>query len=163
MKTTKLRSMLAAGGMGALALTGVFAAAPAGAEEATKHPSRHGAFAKLTDAQKQCLEDQGLTRPTSRPTSRPSQEQIKKLRAAAKECGIKLPAHPGRGGHRGRGGERFQALTQEQRDCLTNAGLTRPEGRPTPEQFQKLRDAAAQCGIDIPARPGSPGGAGSPE
>ncbi len=150
MKTTKLRTALAAGGMGALALTGVFAATPAGAADTAKHPSRHAAFAKLTDAQKQCLTDQGLTRPTSRPTSPPSQEQIKKLKAAAKECGIKLPAHPGRGDHRGPGGEQFQQLTQEQRDCLTNAGLTRPEGRPTAEQFQKLRAAAAECGITIP-------------
>ncbi len=154
MKTTKLRTALAAGGMGALALTGVFAATPAGAADTSKHPSRQAAFAQLTDAQKQCLSDQGLTRPTSRPTSRPTQEQIKKLKAAAKECGIKLPAHPGRGDHRGPGGE--PQLTQEQRDCLTNAGLTRPEGRPTAEQFQKLRAAAAECGIDIPAGAGRP-------
>ncbi len=156
MKTTKLATLLAAGGMGALALTGTLAAAPAGAADTAKHPSRHAAFAELTDAQKQCLSDQGLTRPTSRPTSRPTQEQIKKLRSAAKECGIKLPAHPGRGDHRGQRGERFQQLTQEQRDCLTNAGLTRPEGRPTAEQFQKLRAAAAECGIDIPAGAGRP-------
>ena len=156
MKTTKFRTMLAAGGMGALALTGAFAATPASAADATKHPSRHAPHAQLTDAQKQCLSDQGLTRPATRPTSPPSQEQIKKLKAAAKECGIKLPAHPGRGDHRGPGGEPFQQLTQEQRDCLTNAGLTRPEGRPTAEQFQKLRAAAAECGITIPADTGPP-------
>ena len=156
MKTTKLRTLLAAGGMGALALAGAFAASPAGAADTSEPAGRHARFAELTDTQRACLADQGLTRPTARPTTRPTQEQIKKLRAAAKECGIKLPAHPGRGGHRGGPGEGAPQLTQEQRDCLADAGATRPTGRPTAEQFKKLRAAAKECGIDIPAGPGRP-------
>ena len=44
---------------------------------------------------------------------------------------------------------RFGNLTDEQRECLTDAGLTRPMGRPTAEQRQALVQAVADCGIDI--------------
>lgn len=53
---------------------------------------------------------------------------------------------------------RFGNLTNAQRSCLTDAGLTRPTGRPTVEQRQALVKAAADCGITIPSGP--PAGVG---
>jgi hypothetical protein len=62
------------------------------------------AHAPLTDAQKQCLADQGITLP-ERPAdgSRPqlSQEQRDALKAAAKACGLPTPGP--RGAHAGGG------------------------------------------------------------
>ncbi len=56
---------------------------------------------QLTDAQRQCLADQGVTLPT-RPAdgSRPevSQEQREALRAAAEKCGLPAGPHGRRGG-----------------------------------------------------------------
>lgn len=151
------RTMLTVGAIGVTGFSGALAFSPAEAATSTPsaastsdHPSRAGGFAKLTDAQKQCLSDAGLTRPEGRPSA----EQSQKLRDAAKACGIEKPANVGRSSHRGQGrlGQRFQQLTAEQRDCLTDAGVTRPEGRPSVEQIKKLRAAAADCNIDIPAR-----------
>ncbi len=157
MKSSKFRTVLAVSAIGLTGFSGALAFSPAEAATSStsttapsEHPSRAGGFAKLTDTQKQCLTDAGLTRPEGRPTA----EQNKQLRAAAQGCGIEKPANAGRGngGGRGRNGQRFQQLSDEQRDCLTDAGVTRPQGRPTAEQMKTLRAAAADCNIEIPAR-----------
>ena len=72
----------------ALSVSAVALAAPAGAagsgaaEGATQQRRLH-----LTDAQKACMKDQGITRPI-RPLT---PEKITALKAAAKTCDIKLP------------------------------------------------------------------------
>ncbi|MCA9517844.1 MAG: hypothetical protein KC635_23050, partial [Myxococcales bacterium] len=74
------------------------------------------------------------------------------------ECGIELPA-PGTG----RPGRHWaRGLTDEQRDCLRDQGLERPADgeRPTGDERdarrQAFRDAADECGIELPTRPALP-------
>ena len=124
-------------------------------------------FARLTDEQRTCLQNAGMSRPDGRPTL----EQRHALQAAATDCGIVIPTGrstgAGRPGGLGRPATReqgqarsqtfFSALTDEQRDCLTDAGLARPEARPTVEQRQELHRAAGACSIDLPGRPGGAG------
>ena len=84
-----LRNLLAATSLGVVTLTGVLVAQPAGATESETGGTRPRAWlAGLTDAQRQCLVDQGVTRLEGRPTA----EQRQALRAAAAECGIVIPA-----------------------------------------------------------------------
>ena len=74
----------------ALSVSAVAFAAPAGAADAgaaADSTARHHRL-HLTDAQKQCLKDQGITRPI-RPLT---PEKITALKAAAKTCDIKLPS-----------------------------------------------------------------------
>ena len=125
-------------------------------------------MANLTDAQRKCLTDAGVTRPEGRPT----QEQIDKLRAAAKSCGIEIPSGPpeggpgfggdGPGGPGGPGHGPMVRLTDTQRTCLQNSGLTRPDGPPTDSQRQAFQDTAKKCGIELPSFSApAPEGAGS--
>ena len=79
---------------------------------------------QLTDAQKQCLADHGVTPPQkpadgTRPTP-PTDEQRAAHQAAAEACG--LPAR-GPGGPGGPGGVRPQ-LTDAQKQCLADHGVT---------------------------------------
>ena len=113
----------------------------------------HGPRPALTDAQRQCLADQGVTLPGrpadgTRPAP-PTDEERAALRAAAEACGLPVPAHGPR-----------PALTDAQRQCLADQGVTLP-GRPadgtrpappTDEQRAALRAAAEACGISIPSR-----------
>lgn len=152
MKTTpRIRRSLIAGAVGLASLVGVAGVASADSPGGNDtHRDKSALFAQMGDEQRQCLTDAGLARPTGRPTV----EQRQALRDAAEECGITVPDRGARGaGHAGRGG-RFANLSDEQRQCLTDAGVTRPTGRPTVEQRQALRDAAADCGIEIPATAG---------
>ena len=106
---------------------------------------------QLTDEQRACLEQAGVTKPAE--GQPPTDEQREAFKAAAESCGIELPAGgPGGPGHRG------PQLTDEQRACLEQAGVTKPaEGQPpTEEQRAAFEAAAEQCGIDLPERP--PGG-----
>jgi hypothetical protein len=108
-----------------------------------------GAPRTLTEAQQQCLADQGVTLP-ARPAdgSRPvlTQEQHDALRRAAEACG--LPEGPHRGMR--------PALTDAQRQCLAEQGVTLPArpvdgSRPvlTEEQRAALRRAAETCGLPV--------------
>ena len=48
-------------------------------------------------------------------------------------------------------------LTEEQRACLQEQGVQKPEGKPTEEQRAAFRAAAEACGIELPpARPDGP-------
>jgi hypothetical protein len=113
----------------------------------------------LTDEQRTCLEGQGITKPTGPPTD----EQRAAMRAAAEACGITLPAPPpavsgatgaapqGMPGDPGRRGPGAR-LTDAQRQCLADAGITRPTGPPTDEQRAAMRSAAEGCGITLGRR-----------
>lgn len=101
-----------------------------------------------TDAQRACLSGQGVALPTPGSQSeRPAltQEARKDLRRSAMACGL-------RGPHR-----TLRQLTDEQRQCLADLGVT-PPTRPTDgtrpqvsaEQRDTLWGAAVACGL--PAR-----------
>lgn len=74
----------------AVALVAGLFAGTAGAqtEDAESGPGR----ARLTEEQRQCLQDQGLERPAR--GERPTDEQRQAFRDAAEACGIELPAAP---------------------------------------------------------------------
>lgn len=147
MKSTKIRTLVAAGALGATALTGLFAASAAGAlgTGANSHSPKSGPLAGITAEQKSCLASQGVTRPQGKPTAEERQAIIE----AATNCGITLPA--GKGGF----AQRAAQLTQEQRDCLTTNGVSKPDHRLTAEEraaFKtQLKAAAETCGIQKPA------------
>ena len=54
-------------------------------------------------------------------------------------------------------------LTDEQKTCLTEAGITKPEGRPTQAERDAFKAAAETCGITLPARPTAEPGLGAPD
>jgi hypothetical protein len=109
---------------------------------------------QLTDAQKQCLADHGVTVPAKpEDGSRPEVSQVQRdaLRQAAEACG--LPTTVLRPGHRLR-----PELTDAQKQCLADQGVTVPAkptdaSRPEFSQAQRdaLRQAADACGL--PAGP----------
>ncbi len=70
----------------AVAFTAPAGAADAGTTDTETRGARHHRL-HLTDTQKQCLKDQGITRPI-RPLT---PEKVTALKAAAKACDIKLP------------------------------------------------------------------------
>jgi hypothetical protein len=147
-----------------------FAAAADSATTGTGTEGQPGArppHPELTDAQKQCLADHGVTlpiRPAAGSTGvapvRPTDEQREAFRQAAEACGLPIPT--GRGpGFAGPGGVR-PALTDAQKQCLADQGVTLPQrpadgatgerpAPPTAEQRAALQAAAAACGITIPA------------
>lgn len=139
MKTTKIRTLIAAGTIGIVGLTGVVAASAASA--AGTNGSAAAAKTRLTAEQKECMSAQGITRPEGRPTA----DQRTAILEAAENCGITVPAG------KGKIARRVAQLTQEQRDCLVNNGVTRPQTPLTAEgraEFkEQLKTAAQTCGI----------------
>jgi hypothetical protein len=150
------RSIVTVVGFIALAVVPVLALnSLATADPGTSSTTEEGAGVRhgLTDAQRQCLAEQGVTLPAravggARPEL--SQEQRDALRQAAAACG--LPAGPRRGLRVG--------LTDAQRQCLAEQGVTLPgraaDGtRPalTQEPRAAFRQAAAACGLWLPDRP----------
>ena len=115
------------------------------AEQRPDNAGHHrGGRLNLTDEQKTCLTDAGITKPAK--GTRPTQAERDAMKAAAEACGITLPTRPD---HAGRG----LNLTDEQKTCLTDAGITKPEGRPTQAERDAMKAAAEACGITLPARP----------
>ena len=104
---------------------------------------------QLTDEQKSCLEEQGVEKPEPNADGEriePTDEQRAAFRAAAEACGIELPA------------PRHPRLTDEQKSCLEEQGVEKPEPNadgervePTEEQRAAFRAAAEACGIELPA------------
>lgn len=143
MKSSKVRTLVAAGALGATALTGLFAASAAGAlgTGPGSHSPKSGPLAGITAEQKSCLVNQGITRPQGKPTA----EQRQAIIEAATNCGITLPAG------KGKLAQRAAQLTQEQRDCLTSNGVAKPDHRLNAEEraaFKtQLKAAAETCGI----------------
>ena len=111
-----------------------------------------GGRLNLTDTQKACLTDAGITKPEGRPT----QAERDAMKAAAEACGITLPTRPDHAGGR-------LNLTDTQKTCLTDAGITKPEGRPTQAERDAFKAAAETCGVTPPARPSAEPGLGAPD
>ena len=143
--------------LAAVSVVGLAGLAGADTGEATDggRPARP----QLTDAQKACLAEQGVTLPV-RPAdgtmpAPPSEEQRAAMKAAAEACGLPIPQ-----GH----GLRPQ-LTDAQKACLAEQGVTLPvrpadgtmPAPPSEEQRAAMKAAAQACGL--PAPPGRPGGA----
>ncbi len=154
---------LAAATLALAAVPVIGGATVAGADSGTTGTGAQGrpAHAPLTDAQKQCLADQGVTLP-ERPAdgSRPqlSQEQRDAMKAAAKACGLPTPGP--------RGGR--PALTDAQKQCLADQGVTLPErpadgSRPqlSQEQRDAMKAAAKACGLPTPGPRGAHDGGGA--
>ncbi|MBC7298674.1 MAG: hypothetical protein H5T82_07255 [Demequina sp.] len=120
----------------AIAMMGIALSAGLDAGSASAAPGEGpGHHAQLTDEQRQCLADQGLSR-EGRPDGKPSPQQMDGIRSALAACGIAKP-------------ERLQ-LTDEQKKCLSDAGFTRenrPEGERSGEKNASARAAFEACGI----------------
>lgn len=154
MRSSKIRSFVAAGVLGAAALTGLVAANAAGAlgtgggTGPNSHGPRSGPLAGITAEQKACLSAQGITRPEGKPTA----EQRQAIAEAATNCGITIP-------QRKAGGGPIARLTQEQRDCLASNGVTKPDHKLSAEERaafkEQFKTAAQTCGIERPAAPAS--------
>ena len=90
MTRTPLHQLVGAGlAAMALSVSAVALATPAGAADrdaATATTGRHSHRLHLTDQQKQCMKDQGITRPI-RPLT---PEKITAIKTAAKACNITL-------------------------------------------------------------------------
>lgn len=154
------RNLTAATALAAVAATGMITVSNvAGAQDGSTQtapdsgaPNRHRHRLPLTATERQCLIDQGVTRPETKPTA----EQRAALRAALDACGIEHPVA------RARAGRFLRNLTEEQRDCLKSELGAEAGGdgqRPrlaSPERRQALQDAAAACGITLPPRPDQP-------
>jgi hypothetical protein len=123
----------------------------------TGHAAGSGAaHPALTDAQKQCLADEGVTLPVKPADgSRPqlAQDQRDALRQAAEACGLPATIMRGRRPH--------PALTDAQKQCLADEGVTLPVkpadgSRPqlAQEQRDALRQAAEACGLPAGPRAG---------
>lgn len=148
MNASKVKTFVAAGALGAVALTGLFAANAAGAlGSGGGGGTKSGPIAGLSAEQKSCLTSQGITRPQSKPTA----EQRQAIIEAATNCGITVPTG------KGRLGQRAAQLTQEQRDCLVSNGVTRPDRQLNADEREafktQLKAAAETCGIQRTAPP----------
>lgn len=91
---------------------------------------------RLTAEQRECVKA-NFTRDPGHP-----RENLKELRAAAKTCGVTV--HPRRMVRRA-----LRNLSADQKQCLTEHGAVRPEGRPTAEQFRTNVAAFKACGITL--------------
>ncbi len=157
------RNLTAATALAAVAATGMITVANvAGAQDGSSQTApdngagdRNRPRSPFTEAQRQCLTDQGVTRPEAKPTA----EQRQALQAAFAACGIEQP------GGRVRAARFLRDLTPEQRECLKTelrpaAGSEGQRPRLTSaERRQALTDAATACAItlpDLPVRPNQP-------
>ncbi len=145
-RTPSLRRLVATGlGCVALGAASIGLAAPAGAATdgpngSTARPGLH-----LTSEQKQCLADHGVTRPV-RPLTK---EKVATIKEAVKACDIEVPARLKhrleRLAHR-----RHLNLTDEQKQCLSDQGISRPVRPVTIEKIATIKAAAQTCGITLP-------------
>ncbi len=159
---TSLVALVVGGGAltaGVLASTATAAPAPVsaltaatdGSDDTTDRPGRGGIRAwweDLTDAQRACMEDADLRRPVGPLDDAERATLREQVTAAADACGVELPFARARALR--------DSLTDEQRQCLDDAGLTRPVGPMTKEQRRRLRSevrsAAESCGVTLQAR-----------
>jgi hypothetical protein len=123
-------------------------AATDAATDATPRAAARGWWSKLTDEQRQCLQDAKITRPVG-PLDDAERAALRaKVEAAAEKCSVTLPFAKAR--------TFWDGLTDEQRQCLQDAAVTRPWGPLTKEQRQQVRAdlkaAAQQCGITLPTK-----------
>lgn len=156
MKTTRIRTAIAASVMGAVAVTGVFAVSTAGAQttdQTTQAAQGKGAFIKsLTPEQRECLKSNGVVKPDHKLTAEERAAAKANLQAAADTCGVTLPARPAVAKLKELKSE-LKALTPEQKQCLKSNGITKPDHKLTKEERQAryaaLEAAAQTCGITL--------------
>ena len=156
MKTTKIRTFIAAGALGAVAVTGLFAVNSAGAQttdQTTQAAHGKGTFIKsLTPDQRECLKNNGVAKPDH--TLTPDERAAAKanLIAAADTCGVTLPARPGIAKVKELRAE-IKALSTDQKSCLKSNGIAKPDHKLTkPERqaaYAALESAAQNCGITL--------------
>jgi hypothetical protein len=102
----------------------------------------------LSDSERQCLDDADLRRPAWPMDDDERAEVRAQVESAADACGVELPFAPARAF--------WDGLTDTERQCLKDAGPTRPLGPLTSDERVQLRDdrrsAAEQCGVTLPSR-----------
>jgi hypothetical protein len=106
----------------------------------------------ITDAQRECLADQGVTLPTrGDDTLKPplTREQRKELKDAADACGLRGPKPR----------VALRRLSDDERQCLADQGVALPNGRGDSAASDAFRQAAEACGL--PLRRGSHGDGGA--
>lgn len=156
MKSTKIRTFIAAGALGAVAVTGLFAVSSAGAQttdQTTQAAQGKGAFLKsLTPDQRQCLKSNGVSKPDHTLTPEERAAAIANLKAAADTCNVTLPVRPAVARAKELRAE-IKALTADQKDCLKSNGIAKPDHKLTkPERqaaYAALESAAQTCGITL--------------
>jgi hypothetical protein len=110
---------------------------------AQSDPTPHGP-SPLTDAQKACLSQHGVTVPSpdQPPSSPPTDAQRQAFKAAAQACGLPAPQ-----------GLKMLHLTDAQRACLSQHGVSVPppgqkqNGPPSDAERAKFDAAAQACGF----------------
>jgi hypothetical protein len=114
-------------------------------------PGRAGVrhwWGSLTDDQRRCLDDADLRRPAWPLDDDERTEVRAQVEAAAEGCGVELPFAAAR--------TFWEGLTDTQRQCLEDAGPTRPLGPMTREERGQVREerqaAAERCGVTLPVR-----------
>jgi hypothetical protein len=155
MKLTKVRTLVAAGVIGVTGIAGIVGVTSVAGAQTTDQVAAasqgRGSFLKsLTDEQKACLQANGVAKPEGRLSPEQRREAITTLRTAADTCGITLPERPGRA----RVDElksRLGSLTPEQKACMKDSGLTRPQ-RPMDAAARQAwiaqaKQAAQACGL----------------
>jgi len=128
--------------------TPVSTAADTTADGAAVRTAARGWWKKLTDEQRTCLQGAAINRPVG-PLDDAERTALRaKVEAAAKKCEVTLPFAKARAFWNG--------LTDEQRQCLEDAAVTRPWGPLTKEQRQQvrseLRTAAQTCDVTVPTK-----------
>ncbi|GGL38624.1 hypothetical protein H9L10_12830 [Phycicoccus endophyticus] len=110
------------------------------------HHGGHGWWGDLSDEQRQCLEDAEITRPMGPLDADEREALLDQVTDAADACGVELPFATARAA--------WSALTDEQRQCLEDAEITRPMGPLDADEREALRDqvraAAQECGVQLP-------------
>jgi hypothetical protein len=101
---------------------------------------------RLTDAQRTCLAQHGVSLPTpGQRLAPPTAQQRAAFKAAAQACGLPAPS----------GAPHQVQLTDAQRTCLAQHGVQPPpkdppSGPPTAQQLAVFRAAAQACGLPAP-------------
>ena len=156
MKSTKVRTLIAAGVLSATAITGLFAANVAGAQttdQTTQAVQGKGAFLKsLTADQRQCLTDNGVVKPDHKLTADERAAAKANLQTAASNCGVTLPERPTAAKIKALRAE-LKALSTDQKACLSAQGITKPDHKLSATERQAayaaLESAAQTCGIAL--------------
>lgn len=117
------------------------------ASDGTARTPARGWWKDLTDTQRTCLQDQGITRPVG-PLDDAERAALRaEVEAAARTCDVELPFPRARAF--------WDGLTTGQQTCIKDAGVNRPWGPLTEEQRQAVRAdltaAAEECGVTLPA------------
>lgn len=110
-------------------------------------------YASLTDAQRTCLKDQGITKPTGHLTAEQKKDLLAKAKKAADTCHITLPGKAKREALK----TWAKSLTPDQRSCLKKEIVNRPWGPLTKDErtalLAKVKTAAEKCGAPVPTLP----------